>query len=764
MLLKKKRIYAIADELGISSKELIERLAELDYTVSSPLATFTEEEAEAIVEMLQEEKVQTNNIKPSQKDKRSSKTYDKAPEKHNAQQAVHKAKEHTKKHTHENNKTLDQKPEAVETKHTEHKPKQEHHQKNTAKSNTNEHSQNQKSAQKFVEKQQPSSQQEHHGEEQKHNNKGKSKNEEVETEQTEIVQLDETVLVGEFASQIGVPATQVIMSLMKMGIMANINQHIKYETAEKIAFEFDKLVEPLQKEEEKEDVVIKDDLEEDLLPRPPIVTVMGHVDHGKTSLLDAIRNTKVTAGEAGGITQHIGAYEVYVNNKKVVFLDTPGHEAFTQMRMRGAQVTDIAILVVAADDGIKPQTIEAISHAKAAGVPIIVAINKIDKEAANIERVRQELSDNGLLVEEWGGDIIDVPISAKKNQNIDKLLEMILLVAEMEELKANPNRPAVGTVVESNLDKGRGPVATVIVSNGTLKVGDPVIAGTAYGKIRALINDKGKRVKKAPPSTPVEILGLDEVPMAGDRFIVMQSDKAAKAIVEKRRIKSRDERLEASSKITLEDVFDKMQKGEIKELKIVLKADVQGSLEAIKQSLEKVSSQEVKVSVIHGSVGAITDSDVMLASASNAVVIGFNVRPSASVIALSDREQVNIRTYRIIYELIEDIEKAMKGMLDPEFKEVVIGQAEVRQTFKASGIGTIAGSYVVSGKIKRNSSARLIRNGIVIYDGEISSLKRFKDDAKEVAQGFECGITLEKFNDIKEQDVIESYEMQEIER
>lgn len=799
--MKKKRIYTIAEELGMPSKELIERLVDLGYNVTNALATFTEEEAEVIIEMLKEDKASEKKSKQAQKDKKNRpdelKEEDERKDgkihepKKNKNEHDDRAKEDRRsaknqdnrhdKHSlkdekNDNKKDYDNKK---DFKKDRKKDKYKDEQNQRQQENQSKHGQDKfakqqadnraKQPQEKRQNQEKNQQQENKHTQEKPKNekrppKGKNKDEQIVKEQEEIVQLPETVVVGEFAGKIGIPATQVIMSLMKMGIMANINQSIKYETAEKIAFEFDRLVEPMPKEEEQEDIIIKEDSEEDLKPRPPIVTVMGHVDHGKTSLLDAIRNTNKIAQEAGGITQHIGAYEVYLKNKKVVFLDTPGHEAFTQMRMRGAQVTDIAILVVAADDGIKPQTIEAISHAKAAKVPIIVAINKIDKETANIDKVRQELSENGLIVEQWGGDIIDVPISAKKNQNIDKLLEMILLVAEMEELKANPNRPAVGTVVESNIDKGRGPVATVIVSNGTLKVGDPVIAGTAYGKIRALINDKGKRVKKAPPSTPVEILGLDEVPKAGDKFIVMQSEKAAKAIVEKRRIKSRDERLEASSKITLEDVFDKMQKGEIKQLDIVLKADVQGSLEAIRQSLEKISTDEVNVNIIHGSVGAITDSDIMLASASNAIVIGFNVRPSATVIALSEREQVNVRTYRIIYELIEDIEKAMKGMLDPEFKEVVLGQAEVRQTFKASGVGTIAGSYVISGKIKRNASARLIRNGIVVYDGELASLKRFKDDAKEVLAGYECGITLDKYNDIKEQDIIEVYEMQEIER
>ncbi|NWO25239.1 translation initiation factor IF-2 [Peptostreptococcaceae bacterium oral taxon 081] len=708
--MEKKRVYTIADEIGITSKELIAKLEELDIKVSSHMSTLTREEADIIVEMFKEEKAV--KVKPKEKEVKK----------------VDLVLEHTE---HE---------EEPENKKSEKQDKKEKNKKQDKKESKNTG----------------------HIEIRKEEKQDKPETEKQDDDG--IIVLDETVVVGEFATLIGVLPTQVIMSLMKMGIMANINQNIKFETAEKIAFEFDKLVELKEPEEEKEDIIIQEDSEEDLELRPPIVTVMGHVDHGKTSLLDAIRKTKVTDKEAGGITQHIGASEVYINGKKVVFLDTPGHEAFTQMRLRGAQVTDIAILVVAADDGIMPQTIEAISHAKAANIPIIVAINKIDKPTANIEKVRQELSNNGLLVEDWGGDVIDVPVSAKKGENLDKLLEMVLLVAEMEELKANPNRPAVGTVIESNLDKGRGPVATVIVSNGTLKVGDPVIAGTAYGKIRALVNDKGQRVKKATPSTPVEILGLNEVPMAGDQFVVMPSEKAARTIGEKRRIKQRDEQMKATSKITLEDLFDKMQEGEVKELDIVLKADVQGSLEAIRQSIEKISNEQVQLRVIHSGVGAVADSDIMLASASNAIVIGFNVRPTSSAIAMAEREQVDMRTYRIIYELIEDIEKAMKGMLDPEYKEVVIGQAEVRETFKVSGVGTIAGSYVTEGKVTRSSKARLVRNGIVIYDGEVASIRRFKDDVKEVARGYECGITLANFNDIKEQDIIEAYEMQEIER
>jgi len=734
--LEKKRVYTIAEELGIPSKELIAKLEELDIKVSSHMSTLTIEEADIIVEMLREES------KPKAKAKEEVKKEEKPKEEEVKAKEGKKEQDLAKKEKHESkeDKVEEKKEEKAEEKNEKQSKKDKKDKRDKRRQNESSKADTKKQGTQEV------------------------KEEKTDSEDDGIIQLDNTVVVGEFANLIKVPATQVIMSLMKMGIMANINQNIKFETAEKIAYEHDILVELKPQEEEAEDIIIENDQEEDLSPRPPIVTVMGHVDHGKTSLLDAIRNTKVTDREAGGITQHIGASEVYVNGKKVVFLDTPGHEAFTQMRLRGAQVTDIAILVVAADDGIMPQTVEAISHAKAANIPIIVAINKIDKPTANIERVRQELSNNGLLVEAWGGTIVDVPVSAKKGENIDKLLEMILIVAELEELKANPNRPAVGTVIESNLDKGRGAVATVIVSNGTLKVGDPVIAGTAYGKIRALFNDKGQRVKKATPSTPVEILGLNEVPLAGDQFVVMPSEKAARAIGEKRREKQRDEQMKASSKITLEDLFDKMQEGEVKELNMVLKADVQGSVEAIRQSVEKISNEEVQLKVIHSGVGAVTDSDIMLASASNAIVIGFNVRPAASAAAMAERERVDLRTYRIIYELIEDIEKAMKGMLEPEYKEVVIGQAQVRELFKVSGLGTIAGSYVTDGKVSRNAKARLVRNGIVIYDGAISSVRRFKDDVKEVNRGYECGIMLENFNDIKEEDIIEIYEMQEIER
>jgi translation initiation factor IF-2 len=491
---------------------------------------------------------------------------------------------------------------------------------------------------------------------------------------------------------------------------------------------------------------------------------MGHVDHGKTSLLDAVRETNVIATEAGGITQHIGAYTVNIGDKKIAFLDTPGHEAFTAMRARGAKVTDIAILVVAADDGVMPQTVEAINHVKAANVAIIVAINKIDKPGANPDKVKQELTEFGLLAEDWGGDTIMVPVSAKKKEGIDNLLEMILLVAEMQELKANPNKKGTGTVIEAELDKGKGPVATVLIQDGCLNIGDFFIAGNTYGKVRGMIDDKGKRLKKAGPSTPIEIQGLDEVPDAGDLFIVVDDEKTAKTISEKRKEKQRLTQIQSKQTVTLEELFSQIQEGKVKDLNLIVKADVQGSVEAVKQSLAKLSNEEVKVRTIHGGVGAITESDVMLASASNAIIIGFNVRPQPAAVALAERDKVNIRLYRVIYNAIEDVEAAMKGMLEPEYKEVVLGHAEVRATFKASSIGTIAGCYVTDGKLNRNNDIRIIRDSIVVYEGKLASLKRFKDDVKEVNTGYECGLNIDRFNDIKEGDVIESYTIEAVPR
>jgi len=576
----------------------------------------------------------------------------------------------------------------------------------------------------------------------------------------------EMVTVKDLAEKIGKPAAEIIKKLLVLGILATINQEIDFDTATLVASEFG--VELEQKlEKTYEEVLIEEDKEdrpEDLVERAPIVTIMGHVDHGKTSLLDAIRKTKVTEQEAGGITQHIGAYTIQVNGKSITFLDTPGHEAFTAMRARGAQVTDIAILVVAADDGVMPQTIEAINHAKAANVPIIVAINKIDKPSANPERVKQELTEYSLVAEEWGGDTIMVPVSAVTHEGLDHLLEMILLVAEVQELKANPNRLAKGTIIEAQLDKGRGPVATVLVENGTLKVGDTVVAGLAYGRVRAMTDDKGNRVMKAGPSQPVEVIGFSDVPEAGDILYAVEDDKLSRHVVEERKDKLKAQQLKAMAKVSLDELFNQIAEGQVKELNIIVKADVQGSVEAVKQALEKLSNDEVRVRTIHGGVGAITESDVMLASASNAIIIGFNVRPDAMARTAAEREQVDIRLYRIIYNAIEDIEKAMKGLLTPEYEEVTLGRAEVRTTFKVSGVGTICGSYVTDGKIVRNAKVRLIRNGIVVYDGKIVSLKRFKDDAREVAAGYECGIGLENFNDVKDGDIIEAYEERQIER
>jgi translation initiation factor IF-2 len=581
----------------------------------------------------------------------------------------------------------------------------------------------------------------------------------------EKITFSESLTVTELAKKLGKEPSEIIKKLFLLGIMATINQELDKDAIELIAGEYGVEVEEeiIINEKEFETIEIIDD-EKDLRERPPVVTIMGHVDHGKTTLLDSIRNTKVTAGEAGGITQHIGAYQVEVNDKKITFLDTPGHAAFTTMRARGAQVTDITILVVAADDGVMPQTVEAINHAKAAEVPLIVAVNKIDKETANPDRVMQELTEHGIVAEAWGGDTIFCPLSALTGEGIDNLLEMILLVSEVEEYKANPSRRALGTVIEAQLDKGRGSVATLLVQNGTLRVGDPIVVGNKFGRVRAMVNDLGRRVKEAGPSTPVEITGLNEVPLAGDRFMVFEDEKKARQIGEARAQKQLQEQRGEKSRVSLEDLFEKIKQGEMKDLNVIVKADVQGSVEALAASLRKIEVEGVNVKIIHTGVGAITESDIILATASNAIVIGFNVRPDVNAKRTADAEEVDVRLHRIIYNVIDEIESAMKGMLDPEFEEKVIGQVEVRTTFKVSKIGTIAGSYVTDGKITRDSSIRLIRDGIVIFEGEVDALKRFKDDAKEVSQGYECGITLKNFNDIKEGDIIEAYVMQEIER
>lgn len=552
-----------------------------------------------------------------------------------------------------------------------------------------------------------------------------------------------------------------------IGVIATINNEIDFDTASLIASELG--VELEQRfEQTAEDVLIAQDVEDDegeLVKRPPVVTIMGHVDHGKTSLLDAIRSSRVTANEAGGITQHIGAYEVQVNGESITFLDTPGHEAFTSMRARGAQVTDVVVLVVAADDGIMPQTQEAINHAKAAGVPIIVAINKIDKPAANPERVKQELTEYGLVWEEWGGDTVIVPVSAVTQEGLDSLLEMILLVSEVQDLKANPNRMAKGAIIEAKLDKTRGPLATVLVQNGTLRVGQTVVAGTASGRIKAMTNDRGEKVEFALPSQPVEILGFGFVPDAGDILYAVEADKLSRQVVEERKNKIKAEQLKKSiAKVSLDELFEQISEGQIKDLNVIVKADVQGSVEAVKQSLEKLSNDKVRVKCIHGGVGGVSETDVMLASASNAIIIGFNVRPESAARVLSEREGVDLRLYRVIYDAIEDIEKAMKGMLEPVFREVVLGKAEVRETFKVSGVGTIAGCYVQEGKIVRSSNVRVIRDSVVIFEGKLASLKRFKDDVREVLTGYECGLSVQGYNDIKKGDILESYTEEEVEQ
>ncbi len=577
------------------------------------------------------------------------------------------------------------------------------------------------------------------------------------------VQIPDEISVGELASRMKKTGAEVVKALMKNGIMASLPQMIDYDTAAFIAEEMGcKVEKEVVVTIEEKLIDVSEDKAEDLVPRAPVVVVMGHVDHGKTSLLDTIRNTSVASGEAGGITQHIGAYQVQVNGKPITFLDTPGHEAFTSMRARGAMVTDIAILMVAADDGIMPQTIESISHAKAANIPIVVAVNKIDKENANPDKVMQQLTEHGLVPEDWGGETICCKISAKKNIGIDNLLEMVTLTAEMAELKANPNRAGQGTVIEARLDKGRGPVATLLVQNGTLKQGDIIIAGTAVGRVRTMLDYKGGRLTEAGPSVPVEIAGLSEAPTAGSPFFAVSDERMARELVEQRKAEERAKAAAPVQKVSLENLFDQIQAGERKELALIVKADVQGSVEAVKASLEKLSNDEVNVRVIHGGVGAVNESDVMLASSSNAIIVGFNVRPDAAARDGAARQNVDMRMYRVIYDCIDEITAAMKGMLAPKYREALLGHAEVRQTYKVSGVGTVAGCYVQDGKIVRNCSIRLVRDGIVIHEGVLGSLQRFKDAAKEVASGYECGLTIEKFNDIKEGDIVEGYTMEEI--
>jgi translation initiation factor IF-2 len=695
----KIRVYELAKKLNLSSKDLINMLAELGVEVKNHMSTVSEREAKAVEEIVTEEQ------SPEEKTGFTGKKED----------TVKKVKIRKQRTKAAGDRDVD-------LQKGKKKPKKQDDKKHP----------------------QP---------------REKEKDDKVQR----TAEIAEKITVKDLADILGVPATHIIKKLIPMGIMAAVNQNIDGEIAAAIGREYGfELV--VKKKETGMDYLAEEEDQAKMVPRSPVITVMGHVDHGKTSLLDRIRETKVTEQEAGGITQHIGAYKVKIGDREIVFLDTPGHEAFTAMRARGAQVTDIAILVVAADDGVMPQTIEAINHARAAGVPLVVAINKIDKPAANPGRVKQELADQGLMLEEWGGDTIGVEVSAHTGEGIDELLEMVLLVADMQELKANPDRNAVGTVIEAKLDKGRGPVATVLVQKGTLRVGDSIVVGATYGKVRAMTDDNGKRISKAGPSTPIEVIGLSEVPDAGDILVVTEDDKTARHIAQERKERIRTSILKSSQRVTLEDLFSQIKEGKVKDLNIIIKADVHGSVEAVKQSIEKLSSDEVRIKPIHSGVGAITETDVMLAAASNAIVIGFNVRPDSNAVQMANNENVDIRTYRIIYDAINDIEAAIKGMLEPKFKEVVIGKAEVRATFKVSSIGTIAGCYVQEGKIQRNGGIRVVRDGIVVFEGKIDSLKRFKDDVREVLQGYECGLTIEGFNDIKEGDELECFVSQEVPR
>lgn len=705
--MSKMRIYEYAKQNNMTSKDVIEKLKGLNFEVSNHMSVITNE-------MIGKLEGKTTEPREKNRDKQEAGSSNNKVKKDN------------------NNKPNPNKP----NNKKQNKPKQQN-------KNQNRKPQGRKGRQQSTEtRQQP-----------------------VKKETPKEIVYHGTLTVSELAEKLNKDASEIIKKLLFLGVMATKNQDLDDDAIELICSEYgvEATKEVILEDTDFDKYLVEDD-PKDLVERPAVVTIMGHVDHGKTTLLDSIRNTKVTAGEAGGITQHIGAYQVELDGKKITFLDTPGHAAFTSMRSRGAQITDIAILVVAADDGVMPQTVEAINHAKAAEVPIIVAVNKIDKETAQPDRVMQELTEYELVPEDWGGSTIFVNLSALKGEGIDDLLEMILLVAEVEELKANPNKNAFGTVVDAQLDKGRGSVASLLVQNGTLRVGDPIVVGNTFGRVRAMVNDIGRRVQEAGPSTPVEITGLNDVPQAGDQFLVFSDEKKARQIGEARQQQHILENRSEQTKVSLDDLFEHIRQGEMKEINIIIKADVQGSAEALASSLQKIDVEGVKIKIIHSGVGAITESDVILASASNAIIIGFNVRPDANAKKAAESEQVDMRLHRVIYKAIEEIESAMKGMLDPEYEEKVIGQAEVRETFKVSKIGTIAGCYVTDGKITRNAGIRLIRNGIVQYEGEIDTLKRFKDDVKEVAQGYECGITIVNYHDIKEGDVLEAFVMEEIKR
>ncbi|MDQ0350665.1 translation initiation factor IF-2 [Alkalibacillus filiformis] len=718
--MKKMRVYEYAKQQNVSSKEVINKLKELDVEISNHMSTITENtirQLDGIYQPKSQEKAEPKKEEKKQETKKQ--------QSNNQQQQNHNKSNHNKQG--------------------------QNNQKTSSHNQNNQGNKNKKNNKKGNNKNRRQDQQQ----------KPQQSSQEVPSKIT----YQGSLTVGELAEKLNKDSSEIIKKLMLLGVMATINQQLDEETIELICDDFGVEV-------EEEVVVDQTDLnnfieeneDENLQIRPAIVTIMGHVDHGKTTLLDSIRQTKVTEGEAGGITQHIGAYQIEDEGKKTTFLDTPGHAAFTSMRSRGAQVTDIAILVVAADDGVMPQTVEAINHAKAAEVPIIVAVNKVDKEGADSSRVMQELTEYELVPEDWGGETIYVPLSALKGEGIDNLVEMINLVAEVEELKANPNKPANGTVIEAQLEKGRGSVATLLVQDGTLNMGDSLVIGNTYGKVRAMSDDLGRRVNSAGPSTPVEVIGLNSVPHAGDQFVVFKDEKKAKQIAEIREQKEVEEKRESTGKLNLDELFDQIKQGDLKEINLIVKADVQGSVEAVASSLRKIDVEGAKINIIHTGVGAITESDIILASASNGIVIGFNVRPDNNAKRAAESEGIDIRLHRIIYKIIEEIEAAMKGMLDPEYEEKIIGQVEVRETFKVSKIGTIAGSYVTDGKITRNSGIRVIRDSVVQFEGEIDSLKRFKDDVKEVQQNYECGITIKNFNDIKEGDIIEAFIMEEIKR
>ena len=748
--MSKIRVHALAKEIGITSKELLLKLNELQISVKNHMSTLDSAEEEKVRKLYKKSSSKNESpVKNENSDKKRDKSKKNNPNKE--KQSERKLDNKTSK---KENKDINSQKE----KDVEKTPNNKKNKKNKSKHKDNKDDKDDKnnSFKRDLTKKKP-----------KKKVKSRHRVEEEDKGDDSIIVIA-PITVKDFANQLGVSVSTVITKLIGLGVMANQNQSIDEDTcillADELGIEIEIEAPNLDQSVEEEYGLLKEDKERDLKPRPPVVTVMGHVDHGKTSLLDSIKKTHVTQSEAGGITQHIGAYTVNLSGKKITFLDTPGHEAFTSMRLRGAQTTDIAILVVAADDGVMPQTLEAISHARSADVPIIVAITKIDKPEGNPERVKQELMNENLVPEEWGGDTIVVGVSSKSGEGIDDLLEMILLVAEMKELKANPNRRAVGTIIEANLDKAKGPMATILIKNGTLRFGDAVVSGTCSGRIRAMEDDKGKRVKKAGPSMPVVILGLNDVPNAGDTIYAVNDDKTAKTIADKNKEISREKRLSQTTKISLDNLFEKISEEDVKELNIVVKGDVKGSVEALNQSLLKLSTEEVKISVIHSGVGGINESDVTLASASNAIVIGFNVRPNINAIELAKTEDVEIRTYRVIYEIINDIEQAAKGMLDPDIVEEILGRCEIRQTFKLPNNQMVAGVYVLSGKILRNSKVKVLRDDVVIHEGDIASLKRFKDDAKELATGFEGGLVIDGFNDIKEGDLLESYIMKEVER